>query len=374
MRKIFSFLALIVCALAVNAASITAPKVDFGTVSIKGQSLPVSDSKTVTVTFSGLATDGYYMYAEVSEGLLDDETNPNGFYVSPATQYLGYGVGSGTLEFTVSYSVKAAGTYTGKLHWSCYDTGYEEVNGYTDITITVTNEAIVPKVTLYQAVNNISQLSEGDEVVFFQGNYKQVCAPFDEIAQTYLPALDAEYADLYHTQVYVPEGAQSFKLIKNSNQWIFHTDAYNLGASDKTLTQGVGAIDWSISFDNYTAIIKPDKSDYVIQFNSDRFKLYDADTQSSISLLKRIGDPVAIESKLEVGAINFGDVEQDDEDYVTISFTTENIDGGVLWDIVGADKDLFSLDESKADQGTLYINYLGTATKTGGVDAQLYAY
>ena len=209
MKKLLSFFAaLFLCAMAVNAASITAPKVDFGTVSIKGQSLPYSNSQTVTVSFKGLATDGYYLYAEVSEGLVDDETNPNGFYVTPSYQYIGYGVGSGTMEFEVYYSVKAAGTFTGKLHWSSYDPSYNEVDGYTDITITVTDDAIVAKTIDCERLNSTSDLKEGDVVVFVSEAAGAVGGP---LYTTYLPAITENVTiDAANGKAKVPETAQMF--------------------------------------------------------------------------------------------------------------------------------------------------------------------
>ena len=183
MKKFFLFLA--TCAMSIAtfaAASITASDVDFGTVSIKGESLPITGSQTVTVSFSGLATEGYSMYATVSEGLLDDETNPNGFYVTPSTQQLGYGVGSGTLDFELYYSVKAAGTYTGKLKFSCYDTNYEEVIGYNNITITVTGDAVVAQVVPFERVEKTADLADGDTIVFVCESENAVCGPLEGTA------------------------------------------------------------------------------------------------------------------------------------------------------------------------------------------------
>ena len=84
MKKIFSLLTLTIISVMSWAASIntTPSTIDFGTVSIKGQSLPMYGSQTITVTWSGLTTEGTSMWAEITEGVLDDETNPNGFYVA----------------------------------------------------------------------------------------------------------------------------------------------------------------------------------------------------------------------------------------------------------------------------------------------------
>ena len=137
MKKLFSLLALtLVCAITF-AASITAPNVDFGTISIKGKQKPVTGSQAVVVTWSGLASDGATMWAEISEGAVDDETNPNGFYVSdPDYVYLGYGDKMiSSCSFNVSYMVKEAGTFTGKLHLYSYDTSWEQVDAYAEKVI-----------------------------------------------------------------------------------------------------------------------------------------------------------------------------------------------------------------------------------------------
>ena len=378
MKKVLSFLALVMCAFALNATpTITVSDYTFETQSIKGLTY-VEEDATLLVAWDDLP-----LYSSVAMELKNMPPENCAFAIDGGytEAYIYTGSGESYDPFVTSYDLPvyfmadAAGKYSCDLHIYVLDPMDDQVTiveKTVKLSVEVIADAIVPKVALYEAVKDINDLSEMDEVVFFNGYTQQVSAPFNATYTTSLPGIYAQYANFYHTQVYVPEKAQSFKLIKNSDKWIFNAGSYNLGSTDKTLTQGVGSIDWTISFDNYTAIIKPEGSEYVIQFNSDRFKLYDADTQTPISLLKRIGELKPIESKLEVGTINFYDVERDEEDYVTVSFLTENIDD-VLWDITGADKDLFSLDDSKADQGTLRINYLGTATKTGGVDAQLYA-
>lgn len=383
MKKLFSFFAaLFLCAMAVNAASITAPKVDFGTVSIKGQSLPYSNSQTVTVSFKGLATDGYYLYAEVSEGLVDDETNPNGFYVTPSYQYIGYGVGSGTMEFEVYYSVKAAGTFTGKLHWSSYDPSYNEVDGYTDITITVTDDAIVAKTIDCERLNSTSDLKEGDVVVFVSEAAGAVGGP---LYTTYLPAITENVTiDAANGKAKVPETAQMFTLSKYNGNWQFTTTdtkqrllldisgkgAFAYGTPSETLLAG-----WGISISSGTATVSKPDDTFPVEFNSDRFKPYKSPQGSTYQLYKKVGDPQELKSKLTIpSGIFFGDVEQDMTQELQVSFVKENIDGEIMWDITGADKDLFSLDDSDTDNGNLIITYLGTATKTGNVSALLYAY
>lgn len=391
MKRIASFLALILFSAFAFAASITAPTVDFGTISIKGQTLPVTDTKTVQVSFSGLATDGYYMYAEVDQGLLDDETNPNGFWVSPDTKYLGYGVGSGTIEFTVGYSVKAAGTFTGRLHFSCYDTNYDEVDGYANITITVTNEAIVPKTIPFERIENTSGLKDGDTIVFVCESANEVSGPLDGAA------LSTISVTLNNGKAEVPEeGVQMFRASKYSGGWQFYT----ADAAAKRLhldiesNSGKGAFTyadtkanailatWGVEITNGDAVVsRPDDDQtYPVRWVSGgtggRFKPYKNFTGSDIALYKKAGAAAEIKSKLEIGAIDFGSVELNETKEVTVNYTAENLTEDILWDITGADKALFSVSpEQSTDRtsGSVTVKYLGTASAVKAIDAKLYA-
>ena len=60
MRKIFILLAATICAVGAYAASITASDVDFGIVSIKGQS-SVTATEEIPVSWNGLSNQGYYI-------------------------------------------------------------------------------------------------------------------------------------------------------------------------------------------------------------------------------------------------------------------------------------------------------------------------
>lgn len=392
MKKFFTILTLaMISVTSWAAASITVnpTTVDFGEVSIKGQALPVTGSQTVTVTWSGLTTEGTSMWAEISEGLLDDETNPNGFYVGdPDYVYLGYGGKMLTsCEFSIGYSVKAAGTYTGKLHLYAYDTSWEEVHKYVNITITVTNDAVVAQTTPFERLNSTGDLQSGDTVVFISESAGAVCGPLNG---TYLTAV-TEGLTLNSTEgtAEVPEGVQTFVLNKYSGNWQFlypddnekallldYSSNTGKGAFSTTYEAGKTVKSWEISISNGVAsVIRPNDADpaYPVRFNSDRFKPYKTEaTGTSIAIYKKVGSAQPIESKLEVGDVVFGEVEQDEQKSVTVNYTAENLTDDIVWTIEGTDAALFDVaDQGDRTSGTVTVTYKGTSSKTGALDVRL---
>ena len=386
MKKIFSLLTLTIISVMSWAASIntTPSTIDFGTVSIKGQSLPMYGSQTITVTWSGLTTEGTSMWAEISEGLLDDKTNPNGFYVAdPDYVYLGYGDKMVTsCEFQIGYGVKAAGTYTGKLHLYAYDTSWEEVHKYVNITITVTNDAITPKTTPFARINSTSELKDGDVIVFVSESAGAVGGPLNG---AYLPAVtEGMSIDKAAGKAEVPEGAQQFTATKYSGNWQFtttdtgkrlHLDITNKGAFTYEDTQA-GAIlaNWGVSISNGAAVVSrpDDEQSFAVEFNSDRFKPYKSPQGSTIQLYKKSGESHDVEAKLEIEDIVFGDVELGETAEVTVNYTAENLTDDIIWDVEGTDANLFEVSDSgDRTSGTVKVTYLGNGTKTGGVNAQL---
>lgn len=384
MRKIFTLVALTVISAMSWAASITVnpTTVDFGEVSIKGQALPMYGSQTITVTWSGLTTEGTSMWAEITEGLLDDETNPNGFYVGdPDYVYLGYG-GSmlKSCEFQIGYGVKAAGTYSGKLHLYAYDTNWEEVHKYVDITITVTDEAITPQTTPFERLNSTSDLKAGDTVVFVCESAGAVSGPLNG---AYLPAVtEGVKIDKTAGTADVPETAQTFVLGQYGGNWQFTaTGTTNKLALDIT---GKGAftyaaavpnqilVGWGISISNGTAYVsKPDET-FPVEFNTDRFKPYKSPQGSTYQLYKKAGEAHDVEAKLEVEDVVFGDVELGETAEVTVNYTAEHLTDDIIWAIEGTDAGLFDVaDSGDRNSGTVTVSYKGNGTKTGGVDARL---
>lgn len=384
MKKFFTILALAMASVMGWAASITVnpTTVDFGEVSIKGQTLPVYGSQTITVTWSGLTSEGATMYAEITDGLLDDETNPNGFYVNdPDYVYLGYGgkmVSSCT--FDIGYGVKEAGTFTGKLHLYSFDTNWNEVHKYVDITITVTDEAITPQTTPFERLNSTSDLKAGDTVVFVCESAGAVSGPLNG---AYLPAVtEGVKIDKTAGTADVPETAQTFVLGQYGGNWQFTaTGTTNKLALDIT---GKGAftyaaavpnqivVGWGISISSGTAYVsKPDET-FPVEFNSNRFKPYKSPQGSTYQLYKKVGSAQPIESKLEVGDVVFGEVENDEQKSVTVNYTAENLTDDIVWAIEGTDAALFDVaDQGDRTSGTVTVTYKGTSSKTGALDARL---
>lgn len=389
MKKILSFLALVLISAMSYAASITATDVDFGTISIKGQDLPVTGSQTVTVTFSGLATDGYSMYAEVVEGLLDDETQPSGFYVSPGTQYLGYGVGSGTMDFTVTYSVKTAGTFKGKVEFSCYDPSYNEVKGYANLTITANDDAIVPKVVPFERINQTSELKNGDVVVFVSEAAGSVGGALDGAR---LPEI-TEYVTVNKTtgKADIPQTAQMFQVAKfgsnDGDVWQFtttdtqkrlHLDVTGSGAFTYADTQaGKILANWGVEITDGVAIIsRPDEEQsFTVRYNSNVFKPYKStQVAGDVALYKKAGEPQDVQSALaiEPTTVAFGDVAFFGTKKVEITYSAKNLTEDIVWAIEGSDAALFDVDdEGDRISGTVTVTYNGTGSHAGSVDAKL---
>lgn len=385
MKKFFLLLTLAMISVTSWAAvsiTVNPTTVDFGEVSIKGQTLPVYGSQTITVTWSGLTSEGATMYAEITDGLLDDETNPNGFYVNdPDYVYLGYGgkmVSSCT--FDIGYGVKEAGTFTGKLHLYSFDTNWNEVHKYVDITITVTDEAITPQTTPFERLNSTSDLKAGDTVVFVCESAGAVSGPLNG---AYLPAVtEGVKIDKTAGTADVPETAQTFVLGQYGGNWQFTaTGTTNKLALDIT---GKGAftyaaavpnqivVGWGISISSGTAYVsKPDET-FPVEFNSDRFKPYKSPQGSTYQLYKKVGPAQPIESELEVGDVVFGEVENDEQKSVTVNYTAENLTDDIVWAIEGTDAALFDVaDQGDRTSGTVTVTYKGTSNKTGALDARL---
>ena len=391
MKKLYLLAALLLASAIGFAASITVSPstVDFGSVSIKGQSLPVTGTTSVTVTWSGLTNQGATMYAEISQGALDDDTNPNGFYVAnPDYVYLDYGDKMvSSCQFSIGYSVKAAGSYSGKLHLYSYDTNWNDVHQYANITITVTDDAIVAKTTPFVRVNTTSELKEGDVVVFVSENAAAVSG---QLNGAYLTAItDGVKVDKANGKADVPEDAQTFLMHKYSGNWQFlypddnekallldYASNSGKGAFDTTYLAGSTVKTWEISISNGVAtVIRPNEADpdYPVRFNSDRFKPYKTEsTGTDIALYKKAGEAQEIQSKLEIGAINFGDVEQDEQTEVTVNYTAENLTDDIIWAVEGTDAALFDVaDQGSRTSGTVTLTYKGTSNKTGALDARL---
>ena len=380
MRKIFILLAAMVCYMGAYAASITASDMDFGTVSIKGKS-SVTATEVIPVSWSGLSDQGYSIYAEITSG--DD----NFFISGESSYYMGYGANmTYSTTFTIGYYAETAGTYTGTLRFYSYDTNYNEVEKIINLKVVVSADAIVANTTPYVRINSTSELHEGDTVVFVNEAAGAVSGPLNG---TYLTAINGVTVNATAGTADIPEGVQAFKLHQYSGNWQFlypddndkallldYSSNSGKGAFSTTYEAGKTVKSWEISISNGVAsVIRPNDADpaYPVRFNSDRFKPYKTEaTGTSIAIYKKVGSAQPIESKLEVGDVVFGEVEQDESKEVTVNYTAENLTDDIVWAIEGTDAALFSVaDQGDHTGGTVTITYLGTSSKTGALDARL---
>lgn len=381
MKKVFILLAAMVCYMGAYAASITASDMDFGTVSIKGQS-SVTATEEIPVSWSGLSDLGYSIYAQITSG------GDNFFISGESSYYMGYGASmTYSTTFTIGYKAETAGTYTGTLRFYSYDTGYNEVEKVINLKVVVSADAIVANTTPYVRINSTSELHEGDTVVFVNEAAGAVSGPLNG---AYLTAV-TEGLTLNSAEgtAEVPEGVQTFVLNKYSGNWQFlypddndkallldYSSNSGKGAFSTTYEAGKTVKSWEISISNGVAsVIRPNDADpaYPVRFNSDRFKPYKTEaTGTSIAIYKKVGSAQPIESKLEVGDVVFGDVEQDESKEVTVNYTAENLTDDIIWEVEGTDAALFSVaDQGDRTGGTVTITYLGTSSKTGALDARL---
>ena len=377
MKKFFLFLAACAMSVATFAAvsiTINPSHVDFGEVSIKGQA-SVEGSATFDVTYSGLPQYCGVVFEDVEmpedgAAFWIEGTNTDGWIYGGDQHNPAEGQG-----LTLHYMADQAGTYTGKIRFYSYEDANWEIEStsvYLTMSLTVTSEAIVATTTPYVRVNSISELAAGDVVVFVNEGAGAVCGA---INGTYLSAI-TEDVDINTTnhEAIIPEAAQTFTIAKNGSYWQFNAGSYLLGGSSTSLTSGTGTTDWTISIASGEATIAPKESSATIQYNSSapRFKLYTS-TQTPISLYKKSGEAAAVETTLEVEAINFGKVEMGETAEVTVNYTATHMESEILWDITGTDAALFSVEANGNNTaGSLTIQYKGGATKSS-VDAKVYA-
>ena len=381
MRKIFILLAATICAVGAYAASITASDVDFGIVSIKGQS-SVTATEEIPVSWNGLSNQGYYIYAEITSG--DD----NFFISGESSYYMGYGAKmTYSTTFTIGCYAETAGTYTGTLRFYSYDTGYNEVEKIINLRVVVSADAIVANTTPFTRINSTSELHEGDIVVFVNEAAGAVSGPLNG---TYLTAItEGVSVDAAVGTAEIPEGVQAFKMHKYSGNWQFlfiedETTALLLdyvsnnakGAFATVYTAGETVKTWEISISNgEAAVFRPNDADpaYPVRFNNDRFKPYKSESGgTSFALYKKAGEAQEVSSSLEIEAIQFGDVELGESAEVTVNYIAENLTDDIIWEVEGTDAALFSVaDQGDRTGGTVTLTYLGTGTQLGTVDAHL---
>ncbi|MBQ7382203.1 MAG: Ig domain-containing protein [Paludibacteraceae bacterium] len=392
MKKFFTILALaMVSVMSWAAVSITVSpnNVDFGTVSIKGKT-HVEDSVTINVTYSGLQQYCGVVYEDDQmpeegaafwiSGTKTDEWIYGGDTYNPAE---GQGL-------QLHYYAEKAGTYTGRIRFYSYSDADWEVKTpyvYLNISLEVSGDAVLPTTSTYQRLNSTGDLQSGDTVVFVCESAGAVSGPLNG---AYLTAV-TEGLTLNSAEgtAEVPEGVQTFVLNKYSGNWQFlypddnekallldYSSNTGKGAFSTTYEAGKTVKSWEISISNGVAsVIRPNDADpaYPVRFNDDRFKPYKTvATGTSIAIYKKVGSAQPIESKLEVGDVVFGEVEQDEQKSVTVNYTAENLTDDIVWAIEGTDAALFDVaDQGDRTSGTVTVTYKGTSSKTGALDARL---
>ncbi len=387
MKKFFLLLTLAMISVMSWAVSITVnpTSVDFGTVSIKGLT-EVEDSVAVTVGWSGLQE-----YCGIWTETTNEPAEDCAFWASPDYLYATdpWHSVSNPYEFMVHYYATKAGTYSAKIHFFTYSDENWEVREekVINVSIVVSGDAVLPTTSTYERLNSTSDLKAGDTVVFISESAGAVCGPLNG---AYLTAV-TEGLTLNSTEgtAEVPEGAQAFVLNKYSGNWQFiypddnekallldYSSNTGKGAFSTTYEAGKTVKSWEISISNGVAsVIRPNDADpaYPVRFNDDRFKPYKTEaTGTSIAIYKKVGAAHSIESKLEVGDVVFGDVEQDEQKSVTVNYTAENLTDDIVWVIEGTDAKLFDVtDQGDRTSGTVTVTYKGTSSETGALDARL---
>lgn len=392
MKKFFLFLAACAMSIATYAAvsiTVTPDNVDFGTVSIKGKT-SVEGSATINVTYSGLQQSCGVVFE-------DDQMPENDamFWIS-GTNMDGWIYGGDTYTpaegqgLQLHYYADKAGTYTGRIRFYSYTDAEWTIKSdyvYLNIKLVVSGDAEIATTSTYQRLNSTGDLQSGDTVVFISESAGAVCGPLDG---AYLTAVTENVKiDKVAGTAEVPEGVQTFMLNKYSGNWQFlypddnekallldYSSNSGKGAFSTTYEVGKTVKSWEISISNGVAsVIRPNDADpaYPVRFNSDRFKPYQTEaTGTSIAIYKKVGSAQPIESKLEVGDVVFGEVENDEQKSVTVNYTAENLTDDIVWAIEGTDAALFDVaDQGDRTSGTVTVTYKGTSNKTGALDARL---
>lgn len=392
MKKFFTILALAMISVTSWAAvsiTVTPDNVDFGTVSIKGKT-SVEGSATINVTYSGLQ--------QYSGVVFEDDQMPENdamFWIS-GTNVDGWIYGGDAYTpaegqgLQLHYYADKAGTYTGRIRFYSYSDAEGTIKSdyvYLNIKLVVSGDAEIATTSTYQRLNSTGDLQSGDTVVFISESAGAVCGPLDG---AYLTAVTENVKiDKVAGTAEVPEGVQTFMLNKYSGNWQFlypddnekallldYSSNSGKGAFSTTYEVGKTVKSWEISISNGVAsVIRPNDADpaYPVRFNSDRFKPYQTEaTGTSIAIYKKVGSAQPIESKLEVGDVVFGEVENDEQKSVTVNYTAENLTDDIVWAIEGTDAELFDVaDQGDRTSGTVTVTYKGTSSKTGALDARL---
>ena len=386
MKKLSTLILALLCLVSASAQTITASDLDFGTVSIKGQTELMMDLPVDVTISSGFFPYQGYIMAEISEDATGDCT----FYIVDSYN----GVGSieffpkydnYTNPFNIGFYATAPGTYTGKARFYGYGApSWDEVETFINLKVTVTGDAIVQKTVSYERVQTTSGLKVGDVVLFVDETTGSVSG---DIYQTYLTAVtEGVTIDAQTGKAEVPEEMAAFALSKYNGNWqltntktgerllldVSGKGAFSYGETDKEHLAG-----WGISItDGEAYVARPSDESFPVYYNSERFKPYNnAPGNGRLpSLYKKVSNSHEVQSSLSISpsTIDLGAAKLSEKKSIELTYTAQNLTDDILWDIDGADAQLFELTESgDRESGTLTITYLGTATKTGKVSASL---
>ena len=399
MKRIASFLALILFSAFTFAAvniTVNPNNVDFGEVSIKGKRY-VQGETTLHVAWENMPLWSQVYIAVKAQPAANCAFKVDGGY---DTTYIWTGSGDTydpiiySYDCPITYYADHAGDYSCQIIVYAEDPDYTRVAEKTiNVTLKVTNDAVVPKTIPFERVNSLSELKNNDTIVFVSESAKAINGTYDG-STAHMDTLKTNVTiDAANGKAEIPETALMFKATQYSGNWQFWTVAatskrLNLdivsnnakGAftfSDPVASQIFAS--WGVTISSGVAVVSraDDDQTYPIRFNGDRFKPYkSASTGTDIAIYKKVGKAAEITSKLEIGAIDFGTVELDEVKEVVVNYTGENLTANIMWDITGTDKALFSVspDESTdRTSGSVTVKYLGTALAVKTIDAKLYA-
>lgn len=374
MKKIASFVALVLISVMSFAGSIGAPaSMDFGTYNIYGQS-ELMDSLELTLNPSGISDYG------IGVEVVDDA---DGIFW-PSDSWL-YANGTpdyhGVKKAKVYFYVIETGVYTAKLRLTDYNT-----SAYEDVALKVTIVNNKPVVATFTKVTTTSDLNVDDTIVFACESAGAVGGPLYE---TYLPAVTANVKfNTSDKTLEVPEATvQMFRLAKNGSDWQFwtveatpkrlHLNTTGKGSFTYADTEaGVIFANWGISISSGSATVSKADGTWPVSFNSNRFKPYATAQGSTTYQIYKKKSASGAESKFETNptSVAFGEMELAETKSIDVAYTAEYLLADITWKLEGTDASLFELTQASGNtrtSGTVTVRYKGAGSTTGAKTASL---
>lgn len=375
MKKICSFLALILFSAMSFAGSIGAPtNMDFGTYNIYGQE-ELTDSLELTLNPSGISDWGIGVeVVDDAEGVFS--VSDSWLYANGTPDY------HGEKKAKVYFYVIETGTFTAKLRLTDYNT-----DAYEDVALKVTIVNNKPVVASFTKVTTTSDLKVNDTIVFACESAGAVGGPLYE---TYLPAVTANVKfNTSDKTMEAPESTiQMFRLAKNGSDWQFWT----VEATPKRLhlnTTGKGSFtyedtqagtifaNWGISISSGSATVSKPDGTWPVSFNNgDRFKPYATAQGSTTYQIYKKKSASGAESKFETNpeSVAFGELELSETKSIDVAYTAEYLLADITWKLEGTDASLFEMTQASGNTrtaGTITVRYKGAGTTTGAKTASL---